>query len=153
MKIIVRLLLISGLAVFGSTRPVVAQPETSPGSFLVYVTQASYSVNLGPSEHLLVFPIAVQIPGAALPPGPYIFRLVTPSLVQVMSATRSKVYATFFALNDSGDGDTSRERIKFAQHPEDDLPRIVGWYFSGGTGFEFVYPKPKRKLPERVRER
>jgi len=145
--------MIGGLAIFGSARPVVAEPEPPPGSFLVYVTQASQSVNLGPSEHLLVFPMAVEIPGASLPPGPYIFRLVTPSLLQVMSATRSKVYATFFALNDSGDGDSTRERIKFAQNPEDDLPRIVGWYFSGGSGYEFVYPKPKRKPAERVRER
>ena len=145
--------MIGGLAFFGSTRPVLAEPEPPPGSFLVYVTQAPQSVNLGPSEHLLVFPMAVQIPGASLAAGPYIFRLITPSLVQVMSATRSKVYATFFALNDSGDGDSTRERIKFAQNPEDDLPRIVGWYFSGGTGYEFVYPKPKRKPAERVRER
>ena len=145
--------MIGGLAIFGSTRPVAAEPEPRPGSFLVYVTQATQSVNLSPGEHLLIFPIAVQIPGAALPAGPYIFRLVTPSLVQVMSASRSKVYATFFALNDSGDGDTNRERIKFGQYPEDDLPRIVGWYLPGGTGFEFVYPKPKRKPAERVRER
>ena len=145
--------MIGGLAFFGSTRPVVAQPEPPPGAFLVYVTQASQSVNLSPSEHLLIFPIAVQIPGAHLQPGPYIFRLVTPSVVQVMSATRSMVYATFFALNDSGDGDTSRERIKFGQNPEDDLPRIVGWYLPGGTGYEFVYPKPKRKPVERLRER
>jgi len=145
--------MIGGLAFFGSTRPVVAQPEPPPGAFLVYVTQASQSVNLSPSEHLLIFPIAVQIPGAHLQPGPYIFRLVAPSVVQVMSATRSMVYATFFALNDSGDGDTSRERIKFGQNPEDDLPRIVGWYLPGGTGYEFVYPKPKRKPAERLRER
>jgi hypothetical protein len=49
--------------------------------------------------------------------------------------------------------ETPAGTIKFAQNPEDDLPRIVGWYFSGGTGFEFVYPKPKRNPPERVRER
>ena len=145
--------MIGGLALFGSARPVVAEPEPPPGSFLVYVTQASQSVNLSPSEHLLIFPIGVQIPGAHLQPGPYIFRLVAPSVVQVMSATRSMVYATFFALNDSGDGDTSRERIKFGQNPEDDLPRIVGWYLPGGTGYEFVYPKPKRKPVERLRER
>ena len=145
--------MISGLAIFGSARPVVAQPEPTAGSFLVYVTQATQRVNLSASEHLLVFPIAVQIPGASLPPGPYIFRLLTPSLVQVMSATRSTVYATFFAVNDSGDGDTNRERIKFVQYPGDDLPRIAGWYLSGGTGFEFVYPKPKRQPAERVRER
>ena len=145
--------MIGGLALFGSATAVVAEPEPPPGAFLVYVTQTSQSVNLGPSEHLLIFPMAVQIPGVSLAAGSYIFRLVTPSLVQVLSATRSKVYATFFALNDSGDGDTGRERIKFAQYPEDDLPRIVGWYLSGGTGYEFVYPKPKRKPAERVRER
>src|SRR5262245_49421293 len=81
LKITARLLMIGVLAIFGSTSPIVAQPEPTAGSFLVYVTQATQRVNLSPSEHLLVFPIAVQIPGASLPPGPYIFRLVTPSLV------------------------------------------------------------------------
>src|SRR5262245_35673509 len=145
--------MIGGLAIFGSARPVLAQSEPTAGSFLVYVTQASQSVNLGPSEHLFIFPMAGQIPGACPPSGSSSFTLLTPSLVQVTSATRSKVYATFFALNDSGDGDTHRERIKFTQFPGDDVPRIVGWYFSGGTGFEFVYPKPKRKPAERPRER
>jgi len=70
-----------------------------------------------------------------------------------MSATRSKVYATFFALNDSGDGDSTRERIKFAQNREDGIFRIIGWYLPGGTGYEFVYPKPKRKPAERGIER
>jgi len=145
--------MIGGLAIFGSTGPVLAQPESPPGSLLVYVTQGPQSVNLSPSEHLLIFPFAVQIPGANLPPGSYIFRLVTPALVQVLSATRSTVYATFFSLRESGDGDTGRERIKFAQNREDGIFRIIGWYLPGGTGYEFVYPKPKRKPAERGIER
>jgi hypothetical protein len=138
---------------FVSTRPLVAGTEWPPRSFLVYVTPVSENFSLSPSERVLIFRIPVQIPGARLPPGPYIFRLLTPSIVQVMDATRSTIYSTFFTLSDSGDGDTSRERIRFEQGAEDDLPRIVGWYLPDGIGYEFLYPTPKRKPVERPIER
>lgn len=92
-------LLIGGLAMFGSSWPAGAQTESPPETFLLYVAptlKTHYS--LSPSDHVLMFSMPVQIPGANLPPGPYIFRFVTPSTLQVMSATQPKVYATFFTL-------------------------------------------------------
>ena len=141
------------LAFCASTGSLIAQPEQTARSFLVYVSRTSANFSLSPSEHLLIFHMPVQIPGASLPPGPYIFRLVAPSVVQVISATRSTIYGTFFALRTSGDGDTTRERIRFEQRPGDEFPRIVGWYLPGEIGYEFTYPKPKRKVEERVIER
>ena len=147
------LLLIGSLAMSATTHSVGAQPESSSRSFLVYVSPATEHVNLSSSEHLLIFRIPVQVPGASLPPGPYIFRLLSPSILQVMKADRSTVYTTFFTLSSPGDGDRARERIQLAQNPEDDVPRIVGWYLPGGIGYEFPYPKPKRPHAERERER
>jgi hypothetical protein len=122
-------------------------------SLLVYVTQTPERFHLEPGDHLLIFRIPVQIPGASLPAGPYIFKLVAPSLLRVISATDGTIYATFFTISDSGEGDISRERLRFEQYPEDDVPRIVGWYLPGGEGFEFLYPKRKHKPAERVPDR
>jgi hypothetical protein len=141
--------LIITVAVVGLSRGATAQTET----FLVYVSQTLKHPGLSPGEHVLSFSTPIEIPGARLPAGPYIFRLLGERLVQVQSVTRSKVYATFFTIPSYGTGDESRERIKFALTGEEDgLPRIVAWYLPWSTGHEFLYPKPKRKPVERERE-
>ena len=140
--------LVVALAFAGLTRGATAQTET----FLVYVSQTLKHPGLSPGEHVLSFSTPIEIPGARLPAGPYIFRLVGERLVQVQSVTRSKVYATFFTIPSYGTGDESRERIKFALTGEDGPPRIVAWYLPWSTGHEFLYPKPKRKPVERERE-
>ena len=140
--------LILTVAVVGLSRGATAQTET----FLVYVSQTLKHPGLSPGEHVLSFSTPIEIPGARLPAGPYIFRLVGERLVQVQSVTRSKVYATFFTIPSYGTGDESRERIKFALTGEDGPPRIVAWYLPWSTGHEFLYPKPKRKPVERERE-
>jgi hypothetical protein len=144
--------LVGALAFAALTRAATAQTETSSTTFLVYVAQTLKHPGLSPGEHVLSFSTPVEIPGARLPAGPYIFRLVGERLVQVQSVTRSKVYATFFTIPSYGTGDESRERIKFAVRGADSLPRIVAWYLPWSTGHEFLYPKPKRKPVERERE-
>jgi hypothetical protein len=95
----------------------------------------------------------VRLPGVGLPAGAYIFRLVTPSMVQVLNTTRSKIYATLLTVPASGIGDANRERIKFELDTEDDVQRIKGWYLPGDTGFEFLYSKPKRVREDRRPDR
>ena len=147
------IILIASLAIFGSSRSVPAQTESPSQTMLVYVAPiVNEHFSLSPSEHVLRFSIPVQIPGVALPAGPYIFRLLAPSVVQVMSATRSKVYATLMTIPASGIGDTGRERVKLEFNPEDDLPRLAGWYLPGATGYEFLYPKQKGPREERPRD-
>jgi hypothetical protein len=145
-------LLVITVAVVGLSRAVTAQTETSSRTLLVYVSQTLKHSGLSPGEHVLSFSTPVEIPGARLPAGPYIFRMLGERLVRVESVTRSKVYATFFTIPSYGTGDESRERIKFDLTSEDGLPRIVAWYLPWSTGHEFLYPKPKRKPVERERE-
>ena len=143
------------LAVLASVAswPALAQNGSSPRTLLIYVApMVNEHYSLSPSEHVLKFEIPVQIPGVALPAGPFIFRLLASSVVQVMSANRSKVYATLLTIPATGNGDTNRERVEFELNPEDDLPRIRGWYLPGSTGHEFLYPKPKRPRADQPKE-
>jgi hypothetical protein len=141
--------LVVALAIAGLTQDATAQTETSSQTFLVYVAPTLKGSSLSPGEHVLSFSMPVEIPGARLPAGPYIFRLMGERIVQVQSVTRSRVYATFFTIPSYGTGDESRERIKFELTGEDGLPRIVAWYLPWSTGHQFLYPKPKRKPVER----
>ena len=145
--------LVVALASTGLTQAATAQTETSPQTILVYVAQTLKHSALSPGEHILSFSMPVEIPGARLPAGPYIFRFVGERILQVQSVTRSRVYATFFTIPSYGKGDESRERIKFALTDEDGPPRIVAWYLPWSTGHEFLYPKPKRKPAEREEPR
>ena len=147
-------LLIAAIAVVSWPRAVIAQTEWEPREFTVDVKPTLKFPSLSAGERVLMFDRPVQIPGARLSAGPYIFRMVAPSLLQVSDTTRAKVYATFFVIpvyrreiDDNG-----LDRIKFQETGEDESLRIVAWYTSGGSGYEFPYQKPKRKSPDR-RER
>ncbi len=114
------------------------------------VTQGPPRMGGGPTDHFLTFRQRIEVPGAILSAGTYLFRLRTPTVVQVLSADQSKVYTMFMTLRADGEGDTGRERIKF-QHVGDDTLRIVGWYPPDAIGYEFLYPKPRRESIERPR--
>jgi len=145
-----RLLFIGLLVVFGSSRPAIAQSGLAPETMLLYVSPTlNERILLSPSEHVLKFSMPVQIPGAALAAGRYIFRVVAPSLVQVVGLNRSRIYATLLTIPAWGSGDTSRERMKFELNPEEEIPRLVGWYLPESIGHEFLYPKSKRVPAER----
>ena len=126
--------------------------ELSPvDTFLVNVTQGPPRMGGGPTDHYLTFPRRVEVPGATLVPGTYVFRLMTPTIVQVLSDDRQRVYTMFMTNRADGGGDTSRERMKFQQIGDDETLRIVGWYPPDATGYEFIYPRSKRKPIERPR--
>src|SRR5262249_47374246 len=95
----------------------------------------------------------VEVPGANLVPGTYLFRLVARTVIQVMSADRSRVYTSFFTLRADGEGDSGgRERIKFQRFEDDGPLRLVAGYPADSPGFEFQYAKSKRGPVDR-RER
>jgi hypothetical protein len=142
------------LALLGWSGAAVAQNELSPQTTLVYVEPLlNQHFLLAPSDHLLVFQKPVQIPGVALPAGAYIFKLLAPSVVQVLSANRAKIYATLLTVPSSGTGDKRRERLELQLNREDDRPKIVGWYLDDATGHTFVYPKPESARVDRRNER
>jgi hypothetical protein len=147
-------LLIGALVLIASPNRLVAQDEFESREFTVDVAPTLKFPGLSSSEHVLKFDRPVQIPGARLSAGPYIFRMMAPGLLQVADTSRQKIYATFFVIPTyRRDGnDDGMDRIKFQETGDDESLRIVAWYTSGGNGYEFPYQKPKRKSLDR-RER
>ncbi len=86
----------------------------------------------------------VQIPGATLPAGTYIFELAdgnSRDLVRVMSRDRSKVYLTAFTrfVQRSPHGPLD-SAIVFAETPAGTPPAIKVWYPEDEiTGRQFIY--------------
>jgi len=147
-------LLLGALAVVFLPRQLLAQNEFEPRVFMVDVHPNLKFGGLSADERVPMFDRPVEIPGARLSAGPYIFRLVAPSFLQVSDASRVKIYATFFVIpiyrrefDDNGPN-----RIKFQESEEDDSVRLIAWYTADGNGYEFPYQKPKRKSLDR-RER
>ena len=146
-------LLIAAVALAATIR-VSAQVASDGAEFETYVVQSANGSGLAESEHLLIFSKTVQVPGATLHAGAYIFRLVNFSFMQVMDADRAKIYTTFGVIpvyyrnNDDG-----RERIKFQQQVGEESPRMVEWHIPGQTGFEFPYKKGKQQPADRRVER
>ena len=72
------------------------QVQQQPLEFTVTVHGDSRPTPEGsPSEHLMSFSGPIEIPGVGLPAGSYLFRFITPSIVQVTSPDRSTVYGMF----------------------------------------------------------
>jgi len=145
-----------GLIVWALAPPVAAQREIAAQeipsrTFLVNVAPAPPRFAGGPGERFFTFATAVEVPGASLVPGTYLFKLVATSVLQVMSADRSKAYAAFFTIRTDGDGVTSRERFKFQDFDDGRPLRIVAWYPADSPGYEFQYPKSKRTVDRRER--
>jgi len=88
----------------------------------------------------------VELPGVALQPGQYVFRLADPSssrkMIQVVSVDGKKVYGTFFSVP-----------IEMAEAPSDPTARLMEaapgapapiravWYANERIGSEFIYPR------------
>jgi len=101
-----------------------------------------------PADHRSYFTFTgtVEVPGATLPAGKYMFRLPSPdtshSVVQVLSADGKKVYSTFFSMSAQRSEAVGDPEIRFMETPAGAPRAIRTWWFAGDrTGGEFVYPK------------
>lgn len=75
--------------------PVAAQTP-QPVEFKVTVQAEPVMGSL--ADHVLTFSAPVDLPQVGLAPGTYVFRILAPSVMQVLNKDRSIVYATFFTL-------------------------------------------------------
>ncbi len=92
----------------------------------------------------------VELPGVALKPGKYIFRLADPnsgrSIIQVVSADGSRVYGMFFTRQAQRPSAPSDAEVRFMESPADTPPAIrTMWYAGEVAGREFVYPKDQAR--------
>jgi hypothetical protein len=95
---------------------------------------------------ILTFSGPVQIPGATLPAGTYVFKLADLSgnrhVVQVFDKGEKKIIATMMALPRQRINPSDKPVVLFSERPTGSPQAIRVWYYPGETiGNEFVYPK------------
>jgi hypothetical protein len=92
----------------------------------------------------------VQIPGAILPAGTYMFKLADPEtarrVVQIFDKPGTKLYATVLTIpeqrRDTDPRDINDSIIMFNEAPAGEPQAVRTWVYAGETtGYELVYPK------------
>lgn len=91
---------------------------------------------------------AIEVPGAVLPPGTYIFKLVdSPSdrhVVQVFNERQDHVFASVIAIPNYRLTPTGHTVITFYEVPAGQPQPVRAWFYPGDNfGQEFVYPKER----------
>jgi hypothetical protein len=95
---------------------------------------------------ILTFSGPVQIPGATLPAGSYVFKLADLSgnrhVVQVFDKAEKKIIATLLAIPNDRMEPSDEPVVMFAERPAGSPQAVKVWYYPGERiGNEFVYPK------------
>jgi hypothetical protein len=109
---------------------------------------------LAPSAHadewdkktILTFSGPVQIPGATLPAGSYVFKLAdipgNRHVVQVFDKDEKKIYTTMLAIPNERLEPSDNPVVLFSERASGSPQAIKVWFYPGNrVGNEFVYPK------------
>jgi len=93
----------------------------------------------------ITFSRSVQLPGTVLPPGTYIFKLLSePSehIVRVMNADQTQLLATILAIPNYQLEPSAGTVLTTEERPGNQPEAIKAWFYPGDMiGQEFVYPK------------
>ena len=95
---------------------------------------------------ILTFSGPVQIPGATLPAGSYVFKLADIAgnrhVVQVFDKDEKKIYTTLLAVPNQRLDPSDKPIVLFSERASGSPQAVKVWYYPGETiGNEFVYPK------------
>ena len=95
---------------------------------------------------ILTFSGPVQIPGATLAAGSYVFKLAdipgNRHVVQVFDKDEKKIYTTLLAVPNQRLDPSDKPIILFSERATGSPQAVKVWYYPGETiGNEFVYPK------------
>jgi hypothetical protein len=95
---------------------------------------------------ILTFSGPVQIPGATLPAGSYVFKLADLSgnrhVVQVFDKDEKKIIATLLAIPNERLEAADEPVVMFSERPAGSPQAVKVWFYPGNrVGNEFVYPK------------
>jgi len=95
---------------------------------------------------ILTFSGPVQIPGATLPAGSYVFKLAdipgNRHVVQVFDKDERKIYTTLLAIPNDRLQPTDKPVVLFSERAAGTPQAVKVWYYPGDRiGDEFVYPK------------
>jgi len=88
----------------------------------------------------------VELPGVALQPGQYVFRLADPDssrkMIQVVSADGKRVFGTFFSVPIEMAEAPSKPEVRLMEAaPGAPAPIRAVWYANERIGSEFIYPR------------
>jgi cell division septation protein DedD len=101
---------------------------------------------------------AIEVPGAVLPPGKYVFKLMeSPSnrhIVQIMNAEENHVYTTNLAIAKERMDPADKTVLTFYEMPGGGPEPVRSWFYPGDTiGQEFAYPKDRaREISQTVKQ-
>ena len=113
-------------------------------AFLLAASTA-YSQDTSDRRTYFTFDQPVTLPGVTLPAGTYLFRLANPdgdrTLVQILSADRSRVYATLMTRPIDRDAPAEQPDVRFLEAAAPLATVLKAWWYPGlRTGWEFIYP-------------
>jgi hypothetical protein len=95
----------------------------------------------------VTFNTPVEVPGAILQPGTYVFTVDPNSdgrVVQIWNEDRTKLYATALAVPDYRLTPADKPVVQFEESPQNSVPVLKAWFYPGDMiGREFVYPKAR----------
>lgn len=106
----------------------------------------------------LTFSGPVQIPGATLPAGTYLFQLADPDnarhVVMVASKDGSHVYGMFITIPNDRLETPDENVVMFGEAPAGAPQAVQAWWYPGDrSGEEFVYPKNQATVIARANHR
>jgi hypothetical protein len=125
---------------------------------LASLTIAYPSAQLPDRRTFFTFNAPVDLPGVALAPGKYLFRIVNPEsstrVVQVLNADGTKSYGIFPTRAIERLDPPTEPEVRFMETPAGTPPAVKVWWHQGETyGQEFVYPKDQaRRLAKNANE-
>lgn len=95
---------------------------------------------------ILTFSGPVQIPGATLPAGSYVFKLAdipgNRHVVQVFDKDEKKIYSTMLAIPNERLEPSDEPVVLFSERASGSPQAVKVWFYPGNRiGNEFVYPK------------
>src|SRR5437899_367357 len=95
---------------------------------------------------ILTFSGPVQLPGATLPAGSYVFKLADLNgnrhVVQVFDKSETKIFSTLMAIPNDRLEPADEPLVLFAERPAGSPQAVKVWFYPGDrVGNEFVYPK------------
>lgn len=118
------------------------------GALLAWITTGTAAAKPPDRDSQFTFKRSVEVPGATLPAGTYVFRLLRgPSrdLVQVVRDD-GRTYAIFFARRNAVKRNIPPgAALRFSDLTPGVPPAVQTWWYPGEqTGYEFVYPAQQR---------
>jgi hypothetical protein len=92
------------------------------------------------------FSTPVQVPGATLPAGKYMFKLADPSsgrrAIQIWDEEGKKLHTTLLTMSIQRTEIPKDPIVMFSEAPAGEAPAARSWFYEAErTGYEFVYPK------------